>query len=77
VVSRTPREVRRQVLAAVLLLYSERIARGECKNDPRDQGREPHAAPTRNKRRSDGLFTMCEQCYQRQLAYKRKGNTPK
>ena len=53
-------------------LYDRRVTAGLCKYDARDRGKPPHPAPTRNKRRKDGRFTMCEGCYAMVLASKRR-----
>ena len=69
--TRAPREMVRKAVAA---LYARRRDAGLCIKDPRENGGEAHAAPTRNKRRSDGGFDLCEACYQKKLALKRRGS---
>jgi hypothetical protein len=70
VATRAPREVIRKAVAA---LYDRRRAARLCIKDNRDQGGEPHSPPTKNKRRSDGGFDLCDACYADKLARKRKG----
>lgn len=58
---------------AVAKVYGRRVDAGLCRHDNRENGGEPHEAPTKYIRRSDGKPQECEACYARHLKGKRRG----
>ena len=69
-----PDEIRKRVREGVDALRQRRRDLGLCVQDARHERGQPHESPTRQKRRSDGGFELCEACYQAKLAAKRRGN---
>ena len=63
--ARTRNEVRKANTEAVKRLYERRVDAGQCKHD---NGKPPHAPPTKSFRRTDGKPTMCETCHEAKVA---------
>jgi hypothetical protein len=69
VVSAAPKQTNSQAVAKV---YDRRVDAGLCRYDSRENGGEPHAAPTKWIRKRDGKPQACTPCYDAHLERKRR-----